>query len=52
VRIADPSLAGMPVSGSFVAGDSKAAVAAFAALLPIRIADLFSSERSRAVRLA
>ena len=39
VRIADPSLANMPVSGSVVAGDSAAAVAAFAAVLPIRMAD-------------
>jgi transmembrane sensor len=39
VRLADLSLEDLPVSGNFVAGDSKAVVAAFAAVLPLRIAD-------------
>lgn len=39
IRIADDTLADVPISGSFVAGDSAAAAAAFAAVLPIRIAD-------------
>jgi transmembrane sensor len=38
VRLADLSLADLPVSGNFVAGDSKAVVAAFAAVLPLEIA--------------
>jgi transmembrane sensor len=38
VRIADSSLADLRVTGNFVAGDSRAAVAAFAAVLPLRIA--------------
>ena len=38
VRIADPSLADLHVSGNFVTGDSEAAVAAFAAVLPLEIA--------------
>jgi transmembrane sensor len=38
VRLADLSLADMPVSGNFVAGDSEAVVAAFAAVLPLEIA--------------
>lgn len=37
VRIADESLAELPVSGNFVAGDSAAVVAAFAAVLPIAV---------------
>jgi transmembrane sensor len=37
VRLADTSLADLPVSGNFVAGDSRAAVAAFAAVLPLTI---------------
>jgi transmembrane sensor len=37
VRLADASLADLPVSGNFVAGDSEAAVAAFAAVLPLEI---------------
>jgi len=39
VRLADPSIADLPVSGNFVAGDSAATVAAFAAVLPLRIAE-------------
>jgi transmembrane sensor len=39
VRLADPSLADLPVSGSFISGDSEAIVTAFAAVLPLRIAD-------------
>jgi transmembrane sensor len=35
VLIADASLADLPVSGNFVVGDSEAAVAAFAAVLPL-----------------
>jgi transmembrane sensor len=38
VRLADSSLADLHVSGNFVAGDSRAVVAAFAAVLPLRIA--------------
>jgi ferric-dicitrate binding protein FerR (iron transport regulator) len=37
--LADPSIADLPVSGNFVAGDSAATVAAFAAVLPLRIAE-------------
>jgi transmembrane sensor len=37
VRIADPSLADLHVSGNFVTGDSEAAIAAFAAVLPLEI---------------
>jgi transmembrane sensor len=37
VRLADASLADLPVSGNFVAGDSASAVAAFAAVLPLTI---------------
>ena len=39
VRLADPALADFRVSGSFVSGDSEAVVAAFAAVLPLRVAD-------------
>ena len=39
VRIADESLADLAVSGSFVAGDAKAAVAAFAAVLPLTVTE-------------
>ena len=39
VRLADPALADLLVSGSFVSGDSEAVVAAFAAVLPLRVAD-------------
>ncbi len=38
VRLADVSLADLPVSGNFVAGDSEAVVGAFAAVLPLEIA--------------
>lgn len=39
VVIADPSLADLTVSGSFVVGDSASIVAAFAAVLPIKVAE-------------
>jgi transmembrane sensor len=38
VRLGDASLADLPVSGNFVADDSEAVVAAFAAVLPLEIA--------------
>lgn len=37
VRLGDPSLAELPVSGNFLAGDSEVVIDAFAALLPIRV---------------
>lgn len=37
VRLGDPSLAELQVGGNFVAGDSEQIVAAFAAVLPVRI---------------
>jgi len=37
VRLGDPALAELRVGGSFVAGDSEQIVAAFAAVLPVRI---------------
>lgn len=37
VRLGDPSLAELSVGGNFVAGDSEQIVAAFAAVLPVRI---------------
>jgi transmembrane sensor len=37
VRIVDDSLADLPVSGSFVVGDGRAAVGAFAAVLPLTV---------------
>jgi len=39
VRLGDPDLAGLAVAGNFIAGDSEAAVSAFAAMLPIRAVD-------------
>jgi transmembrane sensor len=39
LRIADPSLAGLTVSGNVVAGDSELAASAFAAVLPIHVID-------------
>ena len=36
VRLGDPSLAELPVSGNFLAGDSEVVIDAFAALLPLR----------------
>jgi transmembrane sensor len=39
LRIADPSLAGLTVSGNFVAGNSELAASAFAAVLPIHVVD-------------
>jgi transmembrane sensor len=37
VRLGDPALAELRVGGSFIAGDSEQIVAAFAAVLPVRI---------------
>lgn len=37
VRLGDPSLADLTVSGNFIAGDSEQIVKAFAAVLPLRI---------------
>lgn len=37
VRLADPSLADLPVSGSFLVGDSVSIVTALAAVLPLRV---------------
>jgi transmembrane sensor len=37
VRLADPTLDDLSVSGNFVAGDSDAVVAAFAVVLPLRV---------------
>ena len=39
VRIADPSLAELTVSGNFVAGNGELAASAFAAVLPIHVVD-------------
>jgi transmembrane sensor len=39
VRLGDPDLARLGVAGKFIAGDSEAAVSAFAAMLPIRAVD-------------
>lgn len=39
VRLGDPSLADLPVSGNFIVGDSEMVVEAFAALLPVRVVD-------------
>jgi transmembrane sensor len=39
VRLGDPSLGGLSVAGNFIAGDSEAAVSAFAAMLPLRAVD-------------
>lgn len=39
VVVADPTLADLPVSGSFVSGDSDSIVAAFAAVLPITVSE-------------
>ena len=39
LRIAAPSLAGLSVSGNFVAGNSELAASAFAAVLPIHVVD-------------
>jgi transmembrane sensor len=39
VRLGDASLAELPVAGNFVAGDSELVVAAFAAVLPLRVVD-------------
>jgi transmembrane sensor len=36
LRLADPSLASLPVGGSFIAGDSELALSAFEAALPLR----------------
>ena len=37
VRLGDPALAELQVGGNFIAGDSEQIVAAFAAVLPVRI---------------
>jgi transmembrane sensor len=39
VRLADPSLALLPVGGNFIAGDSELILSAFAAALPLRSVD-------------
>jgi transmembrane sensor len=39
VRLGDPSLNDLPVSGNFIVGDSEVVVNAFAALLPLRVVD-------------
>ena len=39
VRLGDPDLAGWTVGGSFVTGDSASVVAAFAAVLPLRVVE-------------
>jgi len=39
LRLADPSLASLPVSGNFIAGDSELVLSAFAAALPLRSVD-------------
>jgi transmembrane sensor len=39
LRLADPSLASLPVGGSFIAGDSELALSAFVAALPLRSVD-------------
>ena len=39
VRLGDPSLADLPVSGNFIAGDSEMVVDAFAAVLPLRVVE-------------
>lgn len=39
VVLGDPSLADLPVAGTFVAGDSEVVVSAFAAVLPLRIVE-------------
>jgi transmembrane sensor len=44
VRLADVSLAGLEVAGSFIAGDSQSIVSAIAEVLPIRVVDGGSSE--------
>lgn len=44
VRLGDPSLADLPVSGNFIVGDSEVVVDAFAALLPLRVVDAGDSE--------
>jgi transmembrane sensor len=37
VHLGDPTLADLPVGGNFIAGDSEQIVAAFAAVLPLRV---------------
>ena len=44
VRLGDPTLASLPVGGNFLAGDSDRIVAAFAAVLPLRVAEGGSGE--------
>ena len=42
--LGDPSLADMPVSGNFIAGDSEMIASAFAAVLPLRLINEGGSE--------
>lgn len=44
VLLGDPALADLPVGGNFIAGDSEVVVAAFAAVLPLRIVEVSDSE--------
>jgi transmembrane sensor len=44
VRLGDPSLAELPVAGNFIIGDSAVVVDAFAAVLPLRVANAGGSE--------
>ena len=39
LRLADPSLASLPVGGNFIAGDSELVLSAFVAALPLRSVD-------------
>jgi transmembrane sensor len=44
VRLGDPSLAGLPVAGNFIVGDSEVVVDAFAAVLPLRAVETGDGE--------
>jgi ferric-dicitrate binding protein FerR (iron transport regulator) len=39
VLLGDPELADLPVAGNFIAGETDLIVSAFAAVLPLRVAD-------------
>ena len=39
VRLGDPDLAELPVGGNFIAGETDLIVSAFAAALPLRVAE-------------
>jgi transmembrane sensor len=39
VRLGDPDLAELPVGGNFIAGETDLIVSAFAAVLPLRVAE-------------